>query len=357
MKNTMIIDETINWNKVQNNMTQTQADAPYLGVVQAKGTVTFAALVTGVKNDGCSESELEIIRVMTKQAELLKSYVAQNYKVYFPFGIAGVHLTKSFPSQDAPFDPRVNEAIMSILTNAETRNCLDGVTLKEDTSAAAALKGPKINFVCTDGTRFGVVVCYQPFSVAGSGLLLDPSKSTDKLTLTSEKTGAVTDVTDYTCDGEGFRVDAQVNASLTPGKYTLTAYVDTGDAEHPNVHEATSKVTVEAGQPPEPPKKVVSIDALTVDRESESIAIAVTHPEGTSEYSASGEFELVKVKLGAGGEEVSTFFGRNKGSDVPFSVSEWPTGLPKEGKLTVILTPDPDKADEYDQTPAVKTEA
>ena len=253
MKNTMIIDETINWNKVQNNMTQTQADAPYLGVVQAKGTVTFAALVTGVKNDGCSESELEITRVMTKQAELLKSYVAQNYKVYFPFGIAGVHLTKSFPSQDAPFDPRVNEAIMSILTNAETRNCLDGVTLKEDTSAAAVLKGPKINSVCTDGSRFGVVVCYQPFSVAGSGLLLGPSKATDKLTLTSEKTGAVTDVTDYTCDGEGFRVDAQVNTSLTPGKYTLTAYVDMGDAEHPNVHEAPSKVTVEAGDPPPPP--------------------------------------------------------------------------------------------------------
>jgi hypothetical protein len=246
MKNTMIIDETINWNKVENKMTASAADAPYLGVVQAKGTVKFAALVTGVKEDGCSESELEITRVLTKQAELLKSYVAQNYKVYFPFGIAGVHLTKSFPAQDAPFDPTVNEAIMSILTNAETRNCLDGVTLKEDTSAAATLRGPKINSVCTGGNRFSVIVGTQKFVVAGTGLHLDKTKATDKLTLTSDKTGAVTDITNYTCDGEGFRIEAQLGTALAAGKYTLTAYVNEGDASNPNVLSATAKVTVEA---------------------------------------------------------------------------------------------------------------
>ena len=266
MKNMNIVDETLTWYKVQNMMTTSQADAPYLGAIQAKGTVDFSDFVKGVKADGCSESELEIRRVMTKHEELMKGYVAQNYKVYSPVGIAGVHLTKSFPAQDAPFDPSVNEAIMSIQTNAETRNALAGVKLKEDKAMAATLKGPKINSVCTDGTRFGVIVCYQPFTVAGSGLRLDPSKATDKLTLTSDKTGAVTDVTSYTCDGEGFRIDAQVNASLTPGKYVLTAYVDMGDAEHPNVLTAPLKVTVEAGEAPDPlAPKVTRVESEGVD--------------------------------------------------------------------------------------------
>ena len=253
MKNTEIIDETITWNKVENKMSTTQAEAPYLGAVQAKGTIDFDGFVKGVKDAGCSESELEIRRVLTKHEELMKDYVAQNYKVYCPYGIAGVHITKAFPAQDASFDPQVNEAIMSIQTNAETRNSLVGVTLKEDKAVAATLKGMKFNSVCTDGTRFGVVVCYQPFTVAGSGLHLNPAKSTDKLTFTNDKTGDVTEVMSYTCDGEGFRIDAQVNVSLTPGKYTLTGYADMGDAEHPNVHSATIKVTVEAGEAPVPP--------------------------------------------------------------------------------------------------------
>ena len=265
MKNTEIIDETITWNKVENKMSTTQAEAPYLGAVQAKGTIDFDGFVKGVKDAGCSESELEIRRVLTKHEELMKDYVAQNYKVYCPYGIAGVHITKSFPAQDASFDPQVNEAIMSIQTNAETRNSLVGVTLKEDKAVAATLKGMKFNSVCTDGTRFGVVVCYQPFTVAGSGLHLNPAKSTDKLTFTNDKTGDVTEVMSYTCDGEGFRIDAQVNVSLTPGKYTLTGYADMGDAEHPNVHSATIKVTVEAGEAPVPPPPPIaeSEDGIT----------------------------------------------------------------------------------------------
>ena len=245
MKNTLIIDETITWNKVQNMMTQSAADAPYLGAVQAKGTVVFSDFVKQVKEDGCSESELEINRVMTKQAELMKSYVAQNYKVYTPYGIAGVHITKSFPSQDAPFNPTVNEAILSLQTNAETRNSLDGVTLKEDKEATATLKGPKINSVCTGGTRFGVIVGTQKFVIAGSGLHLDKTKTTDKVTLTSAKTGTVTDVTNYSCDGDGFRIEAQLGTALTAGNYVLTVSVNEGDTENPNVLSATAKVVVE----------------------------------------------------------------------------------------------------------------
>ena len=246
MKNVQIIDETITWNKVQNMMTTSSADAPYLGTVQPKGTIAFDDFVTAVKDDGCSESELEIRRVTTKQGELLKAYVAQNYKVYTPIGIAGVHITKSFPTQDAAFDPSVNEAVMSILTNDETRNSLAGVKLKEDKAAAAVLKGPKINSVCTGGTRFGVIVGTQRFVVAGSGLTLDKTTTTDKLTLTNAKTGTVTDVTNYTCDGEGFRIEAQLATALAAGNYVLTAYVNEGDAANPNVLSATAKVTVEA---------------------------------------------------------------------------------------------------------------
>ena len=253
MKNTMIIDETINWNKVENKMTASAATAPYLGAVQSKGTVMFADFVKGVKEDGCSESELEISRVMTKQGELLKSYVAQNYKVYTPYGIAGVHITKSFPAQDAPFNPTVNEAIMSILTNAETRNCLDGVTLKEDRAAAATLRGPKINSVCTGGTNFDVIDGTEPFVIAGTGLHLDNTKATDKVTLTNVKTGAVTEVTDYTCDGEGFRIDAQLVAAIPAGKYVLAVHVDEGTEDNPNVLSAEHKVDVTGSPVPPPP--------------------------------------------------------------------------------------------------------
>lgn len=246
MKKTMIIDETIIWNRFMNKMTASAANAPYLGMVKPKGTVDFTSFVTAVKDDGCSESELEINRVLTKQEAILRSYVGQNFKVYFPVGIAGTHLTKSFPSQDAPFDPTVNETIMLIQTNAETRNALAGVKVKEDKEAAAALKGPKINSICTGGTRFGVIVGTQKFVVAGTGLTLDKTKATDKLTLTNDKTGTVTNVTNYTCDGEGFRIEAQLGAALAAGKYTLTAYVDEGDTANPNVLSATAKVTVEA---------------------------------------------------------------------------------------------------------------
>lgn len=246
MKNLIIADETIIWNKVQNNMTQTQAEAPFLGMVQPRGTITFPQLMTAVKENGCSESELEITRAMRKQEELLKNYAAQNYKVYTPYGYVWVHITKSFPAQDAQFNTAVNEAIMALQTNDETRNALKGVAVKEDTEAAAKLKGPKINSVCTGGTQFGVIVGTQKFVIAGSGLTLDKTKTTDKLTLTNDKTGTVTDVTNYTCDGEGFRIETQLGAALAAGKYTLTAYVDEGDEANPNVLSATAKVTVEA---------------------------------------------------------------------------------------------------------------
>lgn len=245
MKNTTIIDETLVWNKVENKMTASAADAPYLGVVQAKGTITFPAFVSEVKNDGCSESELEIGRFLKKQEELLKSYVGQNYKVYFPFGLAGVHITKSFPTADAAFNPTVNEAVMAIQTNAETRDSLDGVKLKEDTTATAALRGPKINSVCTGGTRFSVIVGTQKFVIAGTGLHLDKTKATDKVTLTNAKSGVVTDVTGYTCDGDGFRIEAQLGAALPAGNYTLTVSVNEGGEENPNVLSASAKVSVE----------------------------------------------------------------------------------------------------------------
>ena len=246
MKNTEIIDETIKWNKVENKMPASAADAKFLAVVQSKGTITVDELVKGIKEDGCSESELDISRAMKKQEALLMAAVAQNYKVHFPFGIASSHITKSFPAQDAPFDPTVNEGVMGIQTNAETREALAGVKLKEDKSAAATLKGPKINSVCTGGNRFSVIVGTQKFVVAGTGLNLDKTKATDKLTLTSDKTGTVTDVTNYTCDGEGFRIEAQLGTALTAGKYTLTVSVNEGDAANPNVLSTTAKVTVEA---------------------------------------------------------------------------------------------------------------
>ena len=302
MKNTEIIDETITWYKVENKMTASQAEAPYLGAIQPKGSVGFEDFVKGVKEDGCSESELEIRRVMTKHEELMKSYVAQNYKIYCPFGIAGVHITKSFPAQDAPFNPAVNEAILALQTNAETRNALAGVTLKENKAVAAVLKGPKFNSVCTDGSRFGVVVCYHPFSVAGSGLCLDPSKPSDRLTFTSDKTGAVTPVTSYTCDGEGFRIDAQVNASLTPGKYTLTAYVDMGDEEHPNVLTATIKVTVEAGESPVPHGPEVT-DVASEGHEGEIVIGTPFAALGTGLDAFDPETGNVKVKWSQGGTD------------------------------------------------------
>ena len=294
MKDTRIIDETITWNKVANMMTTTAAEAPYLGAVQAKGTVMFADFVKGVKDDGCSESELEIGRIMTKQGELLKSYVAQNYKVYTPYGIAGAHITKSFPAQDAPFDPTVNEAIMSIQTNAETRNSLVGVKLKEDRAAAATLKGPKINSVCTGGADFDVIDGTEPFVIAGTGLHLDKTKATDKVTLANVKTGAVTDVTDYTCDGEGFRIDAQLGTALPAGKYVLAVHVDEGTEDNPNVLSAERKVTV-TGSPVPPPPSGPSIDKVRYDHDASK--------PGDAMSLATGEFSVFGANLKSGDVE------------------------------------------------------
>ena len=207
------------------------------------------------------------------------------------------------------------------------------------------------------GTDMGAVTGTKPIEIHGVNCPVDASKEDEGVWLSAKaKSGEEIVMRKLTVVSSDVKtvVVANPGALLAPfEKATFTVRSRAGNPEGlPQEKEISAAVKCSAA-----PKKVVSIDALTVDRESESIAIAVTHPEGTSEYSASGEFELVKVKLEAGGEEVSTFFGRNKGSEVPFSVSEWPTGLPKEGKLTVTLTPDPDKADEYDQTPAVKTEA
>ena len=245
MKDTTIVDETIVWNKVENKMSTTAEDAPYLGVVQVKDTITFDKLVSLIKAEGCSENELEIKRFLTKAAELLKSYVAQNYKVYTPFGLAGVHITKSFTAADAAFDANTNEAIMGILTNEEVRECLDGVTLKEDKEAAAVLAGPKINSVCTGGTRFSEIVGTTPFVIAGSGLDLDSTKATDVVTLIN-KAGVETNASSYTVDGEGFRVTAQMGTALAAGDYTLQVSKNEGSTTEPKIVSATLKGKVVA---------------------------------------------------------------------------------------------------------------
>lgn len=348
MKNTKIIDETITWNKVVNMMPTTAADAPYLGAVQAKGTVEFADFVKGVKEDGCTESELEISRVMTKQGELLKSYVAQNYKVCMPYGIAGVHLTKSFPAQDAAFNPTVNEAIMSILTNAETRKSLVGVTLKEDKAVTAKLKGPKINSVCTGGTNFDVVDGTEPFVIAGTGLHLDKTKATDKVTLTNAKTGAVTDVTDYVCDGEGFRIDAQLGTALPAGKYVLAVHVDEGSEGHPSVLSAERKVNVTGTPVPPPPVPTLTnahspgCDPMTVDL-NEDVILDGTNLKGFERLVAHQEECPDPIELPTEGASVT-----EDGTQLSLPGSIWeavaakvdPSVMPTRPITFEVITPD-----------------
>ena len=124
---------------------------------------------------------------------------------------------------------------------------------------------------------------------------------------------------------------------------------------------ATLTVTLVEAVPEPEPKKVVSITGLSVDRDTFSVSVSGVNFEGVTGYALDPETqgESVRATFKVGEAEAEVEIGHTRDPEDP--TRPWVQDLPEElrggGKLTVILTPDPEKADEYDQTPAVKTEA
>ena len=229
--------------KVENGMEKSSAQAPYLAQVEYNGSVSTDELIAETRKRGCTESELDLRRVIDNADAFCQEQVGKSQrKVHLPFGTVMPHITKAFPNQDSSYDATQHELIARVELTDEFRLATADITPVEDKSGVAALKGPTIYSVCTDGTLFGTIVGTRKFVVAGNTLDLNKTVATDRVTLTNTKTGVVTDVTDYTPSGNGLRLEANLTTALDAGTYVLTIY----KTVEGNALSATRKVNVVA---------------------------------------------------------------------------------------------------------------
>lgn len=131
------------------------------------------------------------------------------------------HITKSFPTQDAAFDPERNELIGVCRVDDATRNWVGDIVPKEHKDARADLGGPLIISTFTEGLGFSKCAKDIPFRIVGSGFPTEINAN-NKVTFTHPKTGEVTTLTDVTPSGNGLRLDCKFTVDLAPGTYLLT---------------------------------------------------------------------------------------------------------------------------------------
>lgn len=220
MKKIIEILKTIFFSKMENKMEKSKEKAPYIGVLSLNGTVEMSALCQGIA-DETGLSVAKVTQILSAYGEVAIQNLGMGYKVVTPYGYFVPHITKSFPTQDAPFDPETNELIGVFYPNEETRKWVSDIVPKELKDARADLGGPRILSMWTDGLGYSQCAKDKTFRIVGSGFptVIDAN---NKVTFTHPKTGEVTTLTDVTPSGNGLRLDCKFTVDLPPGTYLLT---------------------------------------------------------------------------------------------------------------------------------------
>lgn len=241
MKKIIEILKTIFFFKMENKMEKSKEKAPYIGVLDLNGTVEMTSLYEDIAEQA-GLSVAKVRQILTSYGEVACENLGLGYKVITPFGYLIPHITKSFPTRDAPFDPATNELIGVFYPNEETRKWVSDIVPKERKDARADLGGPRILSVYTEDLGYSKVEKNKLFRIAGTGLFI-VNPETDKVTLTNAKTGAVTQITTLTPSGNGLRIDGKFTTDLPAGAYTLTVET-TGGVESGKAIPASRNVEV-----------------------------------------------------------------------------------------------------------------
>ena len=220
MKKIIEILKTVFFHKVENKMDASKEKAPYTGLLELNGSVDEAAVNEAVA-ELTGQSVDTVNHIVAGYQTVVVDNLAKGYKVQSHIGDFVPHITKSFPTQDAAFDPERNELIGVCRVNDATRNWVGDIVPKEHKDARADLGGPLIISTFTEGLGFSKCAKGIPFRIVGSGFPTEINAN-NKVTFTHPKTGEVTTLADVTPSGNGLRLDCKFTVDLPPGTYLLT---------------------------------------------------------------------------------------------------------------------------------------
>lgn len=220
MKKIIEILKTVFFHKVENKMDSSKEKAPYTGLLELNGSVDEAAVNEAVA-ELTGQSVDTVNHIVAGYQTIVVDNLAKGYKVQSHIGDFLPHITKSFPTQDAAFDPERNELIGVCRVNDATRNWVGDIVPKEHKDARADLGGPSIISVFTDGLGYSKCAKDKTFRIVGSGFptVIDAN---NKVTLTHIKTGVVTTLTNVTPSGNGLRLDCKFTEDIALGDNLLT---------------------------------------------------------------------------------------------------------------------------------------
>ena len=220
MKKIIEILKTVFFHKVENKMDASKEKAPYTGLLELNGSVDEATVNEEVA-ELTGQSVDTVNHIVAGYQTVVADNLAKGYKVQSHIGDFVPHITKSFPTQDAAFDPERNELIGVCRVNNATRNWVGDIVPKEHKDARADLGGPLIISTFTEGLGFSKCAKDIPFRIVGSGFPTEINAN-NKVTFTHPKTGEVTTLTDVTPSGNGLRLDCKFTVDLPPATYLLT---------------------------------------------------------------------------------------------------------------------------------------
>lgn len=220
MKKIIEILKTVFFHKVENKMDASKEKAPYTGLLELNGSVDEATVNEEVA-ELTGQSVDTVNHIVAGYQTVVADNLAKGYKVQSHIGDFVPHITKSFPTQDAAFDPERNELIGVCRVNDATRNWVGDIVPKEHKDARADLGGPLIISTFTEGLGFSKCAKDIPFRIVGSGFPTEINAN-NKVTFTHPKTGEVTTLTDVTPSGNGLRLDCKFTVDLPPATYLLT---------------------------------------------------------------------------------------------------------------------------------------
>lgn len=220
MKKIIEILKTVFFHKVENKMDASKEKAPYTGLLELNGSVDEATVNEEVA-ELTGQSVDTVNHIVAGYQTVVADNLAKGYKVQSHIGDFVPHITKSFPTQDAAFDPERNELIGVCRVNDATRNWVGDIVPKEHKDARADLGGPLIISTFTEGLGFSKCAKDIPLRIVGSGFPTEINAN-NKVTFTHPKTGEVTTLTDVTPSGNGLRLDCKFTVDLPPATYLLT---------------------------------------------------------------------------------------------------------------------------------------
>ena len=164
---------SVEFSTYPNAMSATQEAAPYLGRALPAVTADQAEVANLMVKNGCHMGVAEITRVWNETAFYIKDAMQAGDTLAFDLGFVKFFpaIEGTFPSADAPFDPKVNRLYVAAQPSDDIRTALEkGTPTRADADAGAKPRIIKVTW--GDMKQSNVIKGDERFAVIGTALTL-----------------------------------------------------------------------------------------------------------------------------------------------------------------------------------------